>query len=371
MCLANDHSLRHFQKEHITLPTNGTYVGSQVLDVNGDGLTDLAAVSFGALYILLGDGSGHFSAPAPYTPPEGTLAGVAFGDLNGDAFPDAILLNFPGIDVRLNDGAGGFSNSVFINTGEEPSGLAVADFNLDGKLDVAVSDFQKNTISILLGDGSGGFAAPVVLAAGTSPFGLIAGDFDRDGVVDLAAAEYGTVGPGGDLRIFKGIGDGTFQTGGSYPLGGNADDLVQADFNHDGKIDIAIGIYNSNTQVAVFLGDGRGGFAQSASVPGYASITRLAAADINGNKTPDLLFLMGDYLDVALGLGDGTFQAVREVRFSNTIFTHLTLAVGDINNDGRLDIFVAQGERSVLLLSTALSLVLYHARWGSARSGQS
>jgi hypothetical protein len=350
MCLANDPSPNHFQHEILSLPF-GTYFDSQVLDLNGDGITDLAALSSGALYVLLADGSGNFSQPTPYNQ-DGFLAGLAFGDFDGDGFPDAAVTNLPGINVLLNDGTGGFPNSVFINTGEQPSGLAVADFNLDGKLDLAVSDFQANSISILLGDGNGGFAAPVISAAGTGPGGLIAGDFDHDGVPDLAAAEYGTILTGGDLRIFKGVGDGSFQTVASYPFGGNATDLVKADFNHDGNTDIAVGVFNSNQEVAVFLGDGQGGFAQSASVPGSAFSTSLAAADINDDGKRDLIFLDDpNYIDVALGRGNGTFRAVRQGRLPGTRSGSYTLSVGDVNDDGRIDIFAARGETSVLLLN--------------------
>jgi hypothetical protein len=338
MCLANNLFPVHFQKEPLSLP-GGTYFDSKVVDLNGDGKMDLAVLNDVALYVLLGDGSGNFSSPTPYNQ-GGFQTVLAFGDFNGDGFPDAAVANFPGINVLLNDGAGGFPTSVFINTGEEPSGLAVADFNLDGNLDLAVSDFQADSISILLGNGNGGFASPVIFAAGTSPAGLVVADFDHDGVPDLASAEYGTVATGGDLRIFKGVGDGAFQTAASYPLGGNADIVVRADFNHDGNADLAIGVFNSNAQVAVFVGNGNGGFAQSASVPGSALFGSLAAADIDGNRTPDLVFLNGNATkaEVALGNGDGSFRAVRQVSLPHSGGSY-TVSTGDLNGDGRTDIF--------------------------------
>jgi FG-GAP-like repeat len=337
-CLANQLFPVQFQREPLSLP-NGTYFDSKVVDLNADGNMDLAVLSDEAFFILLGDGSGNFSLPTPYNQ-GGFQTVLAFGDFNGDGFPDAAVANFPGINVLLNDGKGGFPNSVFINTGEEPSGLAVADFNLDGNLDLAVSDFQANSISILLGDGNGGFAAPVISAAGTSPAGLVVADFNHDGVPDLAAAEYGTVATGGDLRIFKGVGDGTFQTTASYPLGGNTNIVVRADFNHDGNADLAVGVFNSNSQVAVFLGDGNGGFAQSDSVLGTALYGSLATADIDGNQTPDLVFLdrSESKVDVALGNGDGTFRRLHEVSLPHSGASY-TLSTGDLNGDGRTDIF--------------------------------
>jgi len=351
MCMGNQLFPVQFQREPLSLPS-GTYFDSQVVDLNGDGNMDLAVLSDEALYVSLGDGSGNFSSPAAYDE-GGFLSVLAFGDLNGDGFPDAVVANFPGVNVLLNDRTGGFPNSASIDTGEEPSGLAIADFNLDGNLDVAVSDFQANSISILLGNGNGGFESPVTFAAGTSPAGLVVADFDHDGVPDLSAAEYGTISTGGDLRIFKGAGDGTFQTVSSYPLGGNANTLVRADFNHDGNVDLAVGVFNSNSQVAVFLGDGNGGFAQSASVAGSAAFASLATADIDGNHTPDLVFLNRSepQVDVVLGNGDGTFRPVHHVSLPHSGSSY-SLSTGDLNSDGRTDVFTP--------LSTGTGVLLFN-----------
>ena len=340
----------HFQKEPLSLPVATTF-DSQAADLNGDGNLDLAVLSDSALYILLGDGNGTFSQPLQYNQ-GGFQTVLALGDFNGDGYPDAAVANFPGINVLLNDGAGGFPTSLFINTGEEPSGLAVADFNKDGKLDLAVSDFQSNSISILLGNGAGGFAAPVVVPTGTSPVHIVARDFDGDGVPDLAVAEYGSM----DLRIFKGIGNGQFSAGAVYPLGGNANCLVKADFNHDGKVDLAVGVFNiyPNDHVAVFLGDGNGGFAQSASIP-VAVYLGLAAADIDGNRRKDLIFLDNasprETVDVALGNGDGSFRPVHRTSLPRARErANYTVSTGDFNSDGRIDIFTAI-ETGVLLFN--------------------
>ena len=338
----------HFEKELLSLPSGQQYDDSRVIDVNGDGKMDLVALNDGELYVMLGDGTGHFAAPKGYNK-GGFQSALAFGDFNGDGFPDAVVVNFSVIDLLLNNGAGGFPTPVPITLGPGPSGLAVADFNLDGKLDVAVSDNKSNSIYILLGNGSGGFASPIVFPTGTYPSDLAVGDFDHDGVPDLAAVEYGSM----DLRIFKGAGDGTFAMTATYPLGVAATQVVRADFNHDGNIDLVVAFSGATAGIDIFLGDGTGGFTQSSSVQSHI-YKGLAVADFDGNKTPDLAFINApggpEQVAVALGNGDGTFGTPRYISLAHAgTGADYSISAGDVNGDGRIDIFSPEGSGVVLL----------------------
>ena len=121
-------------------------------------------------------------------------------------------------------------------TGLEPDGVAVGDFNGDGKLDVAVTNMASNNVTILLGKGDGTFTAAASPATGKSPNGIVVGDFNGDGKLDLAVANEDS----NSLTILLGNGDGTFRAAASPATGATPFGLVAGDFNGDGKLDLAV-----------------------------------------------------------------------------------------------------------------------------------
>jgi hypothetical protein len=147
-------------------------------------------------------------------------------------------------------------------TGNDPAGVVVADFNPDRRLDLAVTNFVGNTVSVLLGTLGGGFAAKVDYATGVSPAALVAADFRGDGKVDLAVVnEYDGTGDPGTVSILLGNGDGTFQTHVDYPVGNYPVGIVAADFNGDGTFQsqtlVSVGTEPTSLGSGDFNGDGR------------------------------------------------------------------------------------------------------------------
>src|SRR6266446_3050476 len=117
--------------------------------------------------------------------------------------------------------------------GRSPDSVAVGDFNGDGKLDLAVANFDSNDISVLLGNGDGSFQAALTFAAGSSPVSVAVGDFNGDGKLDLAVANSGSSYP----SVLLGNGDGTFQAALSFAGRSGTSSVAVGDFNGDGKLD--------------------------------------------------------------------------------------------------------------------------------------
>jgi hypothetical protein len=213
-----------------------------------------------------------------------------------------------------------------------PVDVIVADFNGDGRPDVAVSDSQHNWVSILLGSPNGGFVAAGTYATGSSPTALVAADFNGDKKLDLAVVNANA----GTISILLGNGDGTFQGPVDYPVGQSPVGIVAADFNGDGKIDLAT-ISTNDSAIAILLGGGDGSFEVQALIPVSSQPTLLQGGDVNGDGKTDLITANFNYstgtIIVLVSKGDGTFTQVVSQGPSNAE----ALVVGDFNRGGKLD----------------------------------
>ena len=296
-------------------------------DFNGDGKLDLAAAtSINTITVLLGDGTGKFST-APGSPFSSGISpfSIVTGDFNGDGKLDLAVSDASGngVTVLLGDGTGSFSPSSGspFAAGGFPLSVATADLNGDGKLDLVVTNSSDNTATVLLGDGTGNFAqasgSPV--AAGNFPQFAVIGDFNGDGKLDMAVAD--TV--GNNVTILLGDGTGKFAQAGGSPVGVGSSpvSIALGDFNGDGKLDLAVS-NNSGNSVTLLLGDGAGKFAPAGGSPfgtGQAPFG-LVAADFNGDGRLDLAIpnYSGNTVTVLLGLQTTTTSVSSSVNPSNS-----------------------------------------------------
>lgn len=158
-----------------------------------------------------------------------------------------------------------------------------ADFNGDGKIDLAVADQGSNDVAVLLGNGDGTFQAASFFPVGSSPAELTAADLNGDGKIDLAVTNNNS----GDVAVLLGNGDGTFQAASFFPVGSLPEGVGAADFNGEGRLDLAIAVSGSNS-VAVLLGNGDGTFQAPVLFPVGTFPSEIVAADFNNDGKIDL-----------------------------------------------------------------------------------
>lgn len=266
-------------------------------DFNNDGKNDLAVVDSGYTVnnvpVFLGNADGTFTpSVASGTTGRSGACSIAPADFNGDGNLDLALGNEAGgISILM-----GFADGAFNLVSPAPAvpaaascSIAVGDFNGDGKLDLAVPDFTDNNVTILLGNGDGTFAqatgSPLSVSGG--PNVVAVADFNGDGKLDLAVAN----GNNGTVTILLGNGDGTFTqaTGSPITVGDTPDALAIGDFLGNGKLDIAVANLGDGT-VTLLLGNGDGTFTQASGSPFTVGLgpTSIAVADFNGDGKLDL-----------------------------------------------------------------------------------
>jgi len=308
-------------------------------DFNGDGNADVATAGVN-LSIFLGNGNGTFQDPIEYTPDFQAFTFIDTADFNGDGIPDLVVTAFnpSWVRVYIGHGDGTFADPLQL-TGPFPTGLAVGDFDGDGRTDIAVDEFAGG-IWTFLNDGHGGFGEPRVTDPTGIGFGrLVSGDFDRDGVSDLAVAKFD------GIVFLLGTGTGTFvmtQVVASF-TGGPSHGIVE-DFNGDGIPDFAFSVDQEGT-VSRLPGLGDGTFGPEVKTPAGDQLGPLASADLNGDGVPDLAVYSYSYVEVLLSAPDGSIAlpAVYDAGESSGV-----AAAGNFMGNGRSDLVTTGTSASIV-----------------------
>ncbi len=357
----------------VAMPTAmQSWVSIAVADWNGDGKPDLIAApcfqgSYPAVAVALANGNGSFQPAVTYaallpsasaTP--AAIAMVAAGDLNGDGIPDIVTA---GGTILFGDGKGGVASRIDYPSSAALS-VAIGDFDGDGKTDVLFGNgnpvyFSGNTtyssLTVLFGEGGGALASAPLSGGPISSSGfaysgprppppgaaILPADFNGDGITDMALVTFtvdssntGSV----QITVLAGRGNGQFSSGNTqtFPHAANflMESAVAADFNHDGKPDIAVLLWNgpSGGEAQIYLGKSDGTFAAPLSVaaPSDPGVS-ISAPDFNSDGIPDLVMTTENTAVVLQGKGDGTFGP--PISFNGE-----SVAFGDFNGDGKLDL---------------------------------
>jgi hypothetical protein len=286
--------------------------------------------------------------------------GVAVGDFNEDGKLDLAVANsnllsqqVSSLGVFLGNGDGTLQPMVSYQVGQTPRAVVVGDFNGDGHLDLAVAN-QDGFVSVLLGDGHGNFQNAVNFAAGPSPLALAAGDFNGDGHLDLAVANFVEKAAPGQVTVLIGNGDGTFNPPVQFAAGVVPQAIAVGDVNGDGHPDLIVandGYGNIPGKVGVLLGQGDRTFGAMKEYGAGVNPFAIAVGDFNGDGNLDVVVTDETQLrvEVLLNNGKGGFNAAVAYATGQNPFS---VAAGDVNGDGALDLVVANmadGTVSVLL----------------------
>jgi len=298
-------------------------------DVNNNADTDLAVVNSGSnnVSILLGDGTGNFT-PKVDVPVGNTPVSVVtadFHDLTANHPLDLAVANQADNTISILEGNGdGTFKPAAANTpaliqlpaGFAPAGLAVADLNNDGHMDLVVADKGNNSVSVFLGKGDGTFNPRTDYPVGNAPVWVSAGDFTGDGFTDdLAVANSGaptSALTGNSVSILlaqkstNGTPLGTFGTQTAYPAGNLPTSIAVADYNLDGEADLAVSDQSDNA-VSILLNIGGGAFSPNFEIPVGTGPVSIVTADFNGTGKPDVATANNGSNDVSVILNSSTF----------------------------------------------------------------
>ena len=315
--------------------------------LNGDNETDLAVIyrgsTSGKVVPYFATGEGSFKAGASHTL-NGALYSAAIGEFTSSGYGDIAVTTSKGIQVLLGSSSGSFTAApvtAYPSSVTNTTGLVVADFDKDGRMDLAA--FGGSQVLVFWGAGNGTFSSNSAFSQSNAS-ALIASDINGDGLVDLAASDVS-----GAIHIFSNLGARNFR-GAPATSSANATGIVSADFNKDGKKDVAV--VNTPTCnapcdgfVTVFPGTGAAYFAAGKKYTIGMHGAAIAVGDLNGDGLQDLVVTdatAGDNADtsVLMGTSGGGFASAKNYTLGS--LSNVAYLV-DMNGDGKLDLVEAGG----------------------------
>ena len=339
----------------------GQNTGSVIADINKDGRPDVviagnyyfpgATTTTGSVTVLAGSATGFQAAVAKAYPVGLNPLAIIVADFNVDGWLDVATANAGAntVSILLNDKQGNFLPAVNITTGLLPASLAAADFNSDSIPDLIVANRNSAGISLLLGDGSGGFTASL-LGIAANPRSVMALDVNGDGKQDVVILQENN----GVITVLPGNGNGTFAARINNLIGERAFDYVTTDFNRDGKPDLVLTQYaapnslgdETQNRISLYYGDGTGHFFYGMEFSS-ANPRFLTLLDFTGNPFPDLIATNPNGIQTYPALCQPLPSAALVVSVNSASYTGI-----DVAPNGIVSAFGTDLSSSVLVAST-------------------
>lgn len=356
-----------------TLAAPNSPTSAALADLDGDGRQDIAVGSYSDSTLRIyrnqtvpGDATPAFIAQAPVATTNNPDQ-LAIADINNDGLKDVVsigdVISHP-VSVNLNitsltAGTGpAFASGQGVGAAFTPSGLALADADLDGRIDLFVAGLDGNVRvfrnTTAPGSATVAFAAPVSLAVGGSSGALAAGDLDGDGRPDLVRANASANSI--SVLLNQGTTPGTisFSAPTLVPVGANVSDVLVADLNVDGRPDIAAALFTGNQFAVLRNLTPPGGTLRLDAVvtrPVDGDALRLDAGDLNGDGMPDLAAALLDTGTVALARNSTAPDTASLSFTSRTGFAvngkPYALDLADFDLDGRRDVLAPSFETQI------------------------
>ncbi len=320
-------------------------------DIDNDGDLDLIVTGTNDsgkwLDRYINDGTGNFSGTAFGTGVK--ESSIALGDIDNDGDLDLIVTGYDGsgyrLDKYINDGTGNFGTASPFGTGVYLSSIALGDIDNDGDLDLIVTGYYSYNYYRLdryINDGTGNFGTASPFGTGVYVSSIALGDIDNDGDLDLiVTGYYNSSGDGRRLDKYINDGAGNFGTESPFGIGVHNSSIALGDIDNDGDLDLIVtGWDGSAKRLDKYINDGTGNFGTASPFGTGVSSSPIALGDIDNDGDLDLIVTgydgSAERLDRYINDGAGNFSGTA---FGTGVYAS-SIALGDIDNDGDLDLIV-------------------------------